>query len=60
MLRRVSSVSHSETKDVGAYTVGPCVYADLMASHVFLDQHRGPLNDPGANDKESRRNIFLC
>jgi hypothetical protein len=46
-------------KNVEAYTMGPRVHADLMASHVFLDQHIGTLNDSRANDKESRRDIFL-
>jgi hypothetical protein len=39
--------------------VGPRVHANLMASHVFFNQHIGALNDPGANDKESRHDIFL-
>jgi len=30
-----------------------------MAGHVFLDQHRGTLNDAGANNKESRLDILL-
>ena len=53
------SANRSVTKDDDAYTMGPRVHADLMASHVFLDQHRGTLNDTGANDKESRHDIFL-
>ena len=46
-------------KKVEAYTVGPRVYADLMASHVFLDQYIGTLKDSGSNDKESRQDILL-
>jgi hypothetical protein len=54
-------VNRSEMKDrrVEAYMVGPRVHANLMASHVFLDQHIGTFNDPGANDKESRHDRFL-
>ncbi len=39
--------------------MGPRVDANLMAGHVFLDQHRGTLNDAGANNKESRLDILL-
>lgn len=38
--------------------VGPRVYADLMASHVFLDQHRWTFNDAGADDEERCQDIF--
>ena len=39
--------------------VGPRVHANLMASHVFLNQHIGAFDDSGANDKERRQDIFL-
>jgi hypothetical protein len=38
--------------------VGPGVYADLMASHVFLDQHRRTFNDARSNNEEGRKDIF--
>jgi len=38
--------------------VGPRVYADLMASHVFLDQHRRTLDDARANDEEGRQDTL--
>jgi hypothetical protein len=38
--------------------VGPRVHADLMASHVFLDQHRWTFNDAGADDEEGCQDIF--
>ena len=38
--------------------VGPRVDADLMASHVFLDQHHWTLNDAGADDEEGCQDIF--
>ena len=44
---------------VEAYMVGPRVHANLMASHVFLNQHIGAFDDSGTNDKERRQNIFL-
>jgi hypothetical protein len=38
--------------------VGPGVYADLMASHVFLEQYRRTFDDTRANDEEGRQDIF--
>jgi hypothetical protein len=38
--------------------VGPRVHADLMPSHVFLDQYRWTFNDAGADDEEGRQDIF--
>jgi hypothetical protein len=38
--------------------MGPRMHADLMASHVFLDQHRWTFNDAGADDEEGRQDIF--
>lgn len=43
----------------GKESVGPGVDADLMAGHIFLDQDLGSLNDTGANNKESCRDIFI-
>lgn len=34
------------------------MHADLMASHVFLDQHRWTFHDTGADDEEGRQDIF--
>ena len=51
--------NRNEMSIVEAYMVGPRVHANLMASHVFLNQNIGTLNDPRANDKESRQDIFL-
>lgn len=38
--------------------VGPRVHTDLMASHVFLDQHLRAFNDAGADDEEGRQDIL--
>jgi hypothetical protein len=34
------------------------VHANLVAGHVFLDQHRWTFNDAGADDEEGRQDIF--
>lgn len=36
----------------------PRVHTDLMASHVFLNQHRWTFHDTGADDEEGRQDIF--
>jgi hypothetical protein len=38
--------------------VGPRVHADLMASHVFLDQHRWTFDDAGTDDEEGCQDTF--
>ena len=48
----------SKTQKTETCVVRPGVYADLMASHVFLHQHRRTFNDARANDEEGRQNVF--
>ena len=43
----------------GEKSVRPCVDANLVAGHVFLEQDTRSLNDTGADNKEGSRYILF-
>ena len=46
------------TRKTETCMVGPGMYANLMASHVFLDQYRRTFNDARSNDEEGCKDTF--
>ena len=48
----------AKTRRTETCVMGPGVYADLMASHVFLNQHHRTFNDARANNEEGRQDFF--
>jgi hypothetical protein len=57
-LRNAISGEQQKHKTQKTCVVGPSVYADLMASHVFLEQHQRTFNDARANDEEGRQDLL--
>ena len=58
LIGNMPSAGSRKDQKTETYVVGPGVYADLMASHVFLYQHCRTFNDARANDEEGRQDIF--